>query len=503
MLKVLVVDNHPVMLEYMSHTLEKEGHQVKTALDGLSSLDILESFHPDVVFIDLVMPNIGGEKLCRMIRRKPGFKRTHLVILSAIAAEGKEINVADYGANACIAKGPFKTMGKHVLEVISRLDGGTEKTIRGLQGVHSREITRELLSVKAHYETLLESMDEGIFEVTTEGRIVYANRIGLKLAGAEERDILGSNFLDFFEAADRGRLRESVAAGNLLERSNGETSFILDGKHVEIKIVPLMDEENKALVIVNDVTERKLWEGQLREAKKMESIGTLAAGIAHDFNNILMSIQGNVSLMLLDLSPEQPHFERLKSIEEQIRDAGKLTGQLLRFTSKARYEIRPINLNELIIETLIAYERRRKEIAVYREMAGNLEEIEGDPDQIGQVIDNLLENAGDAMPNGGQLYLNTQNTTHEQMGSNLYDPKSGTYVMFSITDTGGGMDREVQEHIFEPFYTTKEMGRGIGLGLASVYGIVKGHGGYIDVESRKGMGSTFKVYLPARQREKE
>ncbi len=503
MLKILVVDNHPVMLEYMSHTLEKEGHQVKTALDGLSSLDILENFQPDVVFIDLIMPNIGGEKLCRMIRRKPGFEKVHLVILSAIAAEGGEIDFASFGANACIAKGPFKTMGKHVLEAISRIDGGTEKKIKGLQGVHSREITRELLSVKAHYETLLESMYEGIFEVTTDGRIVYVNRIGLKLAGVEERDILGSNFLDFFGAADRGRLRKGIAAGNILERSNGENSFILTGKHVEIKIVPLMDEEDKVLIIVNDVTERKLWEGQLREAKKMESIGTLAAGIAHDFNNILMSIQGNVSLMLLDLSPEQPHFKKLKNIEQQIRDAGKLTGQLLRFSSKARYEIRPINLNELIIEILIAYERRRKEIVVYREMADNLEEIEGDPDQIGQVIDNLLENTRDAMPNGGQLYLNTQNTTHEHMSSNLYDPSPGTYVMFSITDTGVGMDREVQEHIFEPFYTTKKMGRGIGLGLASVYGIVKGHGGYIDVESSKGMGSTFKVYLPARQREKE
>ena len=238
-------------------------------------------------------------------------------------------------------------------------------------------------------------------------------------------------------------------------------------------------------------------EAQLIQAQKMEAIGTLAGGIAHDFNNLLMVIQGNVSLMLLDLNPTHPHYEMLKTIEKQVQSGSKLTSQLLGYARKGRYEVKPIDLNQLVEETSEAFGRTRKNITIHRELAEDLLACEADQGQIEQVLMNLFVNAADAMPAGGDLFLKTINVTHEDIKSKLYDPIPGDYVLLTVTDTGIGMDSKTMGRIFDPFFTTKELGRGTGLGLASVYGIVKGHGGYIEVESEKGHGTTFKVYLPA------
>ncbi len=259
--------------------------------------------------------------------------------------------------------------------------------------------------------------------------------------------------------------------------------------------------------LIRDITERKRaedekknLEAQLHEAQKMEAIATLAGGIAHDFNNLLMGIQGNVSLMLLDTDPRHPHYERLKRIEEQVRTEARLTSQLLGYARKGKYEVKPIDLNNLVDETSDTFGRARKEITIHRELAEDLFAVDADQGQIEQVLLNLYVNAADAMPAGGTLMLRTMNTGHGSMQSKVYQARPGDYVLLTVTDTGMGMDKATMERIFEPFFTTKEMGRGTGLGLASVYGIVKSHGGYIDVESTKGRGTTFSVYLPATEK---
>jgi len=243
--------------------------------------------------------------------------------------------------------------------------------------------------------------------------------------------------------------------------------------------------------------EKKKLEDQLRQAQKMEAVGTLAGGIAHDFNNLLMSIQGNVSLMLADMDPDHRDYERLKNTEKQIQSGAKLTSHLLGYARKGRYEVKPVNLNVLVEETSSTFGRTKRDITIQRELAKNILAIEADSGQIEQVLLNLYVNAADAMPGGGNLVLKTKSVTHKAMKGTLYKPKPGKYVLFTITDTGMGMDKDTMERVFDPFFTTKEMGRGTGLGLASVYGIVKAHGGYIDVSSKKGRGTTFDIYLPA------
>jgi CheY-like chemotaxis protein len=233
----------------------------------------------------------------------------------------------------------------------------------------------------------------------------------------------------------------------------------------------------------------------------MEAIGTLAGGIAHDFNNLLMGIQGNVSLMHMDMSSAHSHYERLMKIEKQVRSGTRLTSHLLGYARKGRYEVKPIDLKQLINDTLDAFERTRKEIAVHRELAQDLATVEADVGQIEQVLLNLCVNAADAMPGGGDMFVKARNATHLDMKGKLYAPTPADYVCLVVTDRGTGMDKDTVERIFDPFFTTKERGRGTGLGLASAYGIVKGHGGYVDVDSTLGEGTTFEIYLPASKRE--
>jgi signal transduction histidine kinase len=231
----------------------------------------------------------------------------------------------------------------------------------------------------------------------------------------------------------------------------------------------------------------------------MEAIGTLAGGIAHDFNNLLMAIQGYISLMLLDMDVSHPHREYLTNIEKQIRNAAGLTNQLLGYARKGKYFVQAFHLNPVVKETIATLARARKDITIHTELSEDPLVILADKGQIEQVLLNLFANATDAMPDGGDLFLKTTRVTHTEMQGRPYKPQPGYYVKLTVTDTGVGIDKPTQQRILEPFFTTKAMGRGTGLGLASVYGIIKSHGGYIDVESDEGRGTTFTIYLPAKE----
>ena len=244
--------------------------------------------------------------------------------------------------------------------------------------------------------------------------------------------------------------------------------------------------------------EKKKLEAQLQHAQKMEAIGTLADGIAHDFNNILQAISGYVQLLSMKNEGKESESRYLNQIDKSTRRAAELTRQLLVFGRKVESKLRPMDLNREVIQAHTLLQRTiPKMIDIELHLAQDLKTINADPIQLEQIMMNLGINAKDAMPDGGKLVFETKNVILDETYCKAHlEVVSGEYVLVSISDTGHGMDKEILEHIFEPFYTTKELGKGTGLGLAMVYGIVKSHGGHIMCYSEPGQGTAFKIYFP-------
>ena len=284
-----------------------------------------------------------------------------------------------------------------------------------------------------------------------------------------------------------------------------------DQRELELSASLIQDQHERPIGfrgVLRDVTERKKAEEEKRQLEtqllmiqKMESIGTLAGGIAHDFNNILMGIQGNASLMQLKIEPDHPSYQKIKNIENYVASGTELTRQLLGFARRGKYTVKATDLNDIIEKSSRMFGRTKKEIQIHTDLSDDLWAVEVDRGQLDQVLLNLYVNAWQAMPEGGDLYLKTENTILDENYVKPYKVVPGKYVKVTVTDTGVGIEKEHLGRIFEPFFTTKEMGRGTGLGLASVYGVIKNHGGYINVYSEKKLGTTFSFYLPASDKE--
>jgi signal transduction histidine kinase/ActR/RegA family two-component response regulator len=270
----------------------------------------------------------------------------------------------------------------------------------------------------------------------------------------------------------------------------------------ETTISPIRDKNG---VIVNfvsvnrDVTQEVALEAQLFQAQKMEAVGTLAGGIAHDFNNLLQVIQGYTEVLQNEVGQNKSSIKALLKIHRSAKRGADLTRQLLTFSRKVQSERRPLDLNHEVEQLKKLLERtipKMIEIELYLSESPTV--VSADPIQIEQTIMNLTVNAKDAMPEGGKIVIETERVRlDEQFCKTHLGARPGEYVLLSISDTGHGMDREILDHVFEPFYTTKDVGKGTGLGLAMVYGIVKNHEGYILCYSEVSTGTTFKIYLPA------
>ncbi|UCD80322.1 MAG: PAS domain S-box protein [Desulfobacterales bacterium] len=379
-----------------------------------------------------------------------------------------------------------------------------------------READQALRESEEKYRTILESIEEGYFETDLEGNLTFFNNPFCKIVGYPSSELMGMNTRQYTTPETTERMEQM--AKRLHENGTPENATDYDvirptGDKVllELSFSLRKDPEGKPIGfrgVLRDVSERKKadeekhkLETQLQQAQKMESIGTLAGGIAHDFNNILMGIQGNASLMLLKIDSEHPNYEKIKNIEQYVQNGTALTKQLLGFARRGKYLVRATDLNEIIDKSSSLFARTRKEIRVHTNLFKAIWSAEVDRGQIEQVLLNLYVNAWQAMPDGGDLYLNTENIILDGSYVKPYKVEPGRYVKISVTDTGVGIDKQTQKRIFEPFFTTKEMGRGTGLGLASVYGIIKSHGGYINVYSELDLGTTFTIYLPASGKE--
>lgn len=364
-------------------------------------------------------------------------------------------------------------------------------------------VEKALRASEEKYRAVVDHADEAIF-IVQDGLIRFPNPRALELTGYSKEEFEKLSLLDLIHPGRREAIGEKD-----LRKLRGEEPIdnhrfptvnkAGETRWLQLNSVPSAWEGKPAtLNFVRDITIQHNLEAQLLHAQKMEAVGTLAGGIAHDFNNLLQAIQGYAELLLLDKLPRDPAYRPLNQIFSAANRGSELTRQLLTFSQKIDSKPRQIDLNEQVRQSVELLGRTiPKMIAIELDLAPDLGPLDADPAQLEQVLINLAVNSRDAMPGGGTITVRTrrlvldENFCRAHMGS-----KPGEYLCLSFSDTGHGMDKETMVHIFEPFYSTKGVGRGTGLGLAMVYGIVKSHGGYITCDSRPGEGTTFRIYLP-------
>jgi len=391
MAKILVVDDVADNVKLLALELEDHGHEVLTSLSGPEALGIASAEQPDVILLDVMMPDMDGIEVCRRLKEDSHTRAIPVILVTAKGLDENVITGLDAGADDYIPK-PFNS------EVL---------TAR----------IRSALRVKESYDA-----------------IIRTNQL----------------------------LREETAVR----------------KRVEEKV--------------------RKQEEELRQSQKLEAIGQLAGGIAHEFNNLLQAIGGYTGFAMEGLAVEDRRYQDLLQVREATEKASALTRQLLSFSRRQKLDRRNIDLNQLIADLASMV---RPFIGEYIELdvkeGTDIGLVHADPGELHQVLLNLCVNARDAMPSGGKLVLRTKNVTLGEAHGE-FDPAMtpGRYVLVSVSDTGCGMSSEVRQRVFEPFYTTKEVGKGTGLGLARAYGVVQQHGGTVHVYSEPGNGTTFKMYLP-------
>ena len=363
---------------------------------------------------------------------------------------------------------------------------------------------KHTIEEQARLVTAVEHAAESIIVTDSQGIIEYVNPAFEKITGYSRNEVIGRHIelLDsgqqsktFFSSILDTLQRGKVWQGRTINKRSDHSLY-----ETEATVSPIKNNAGEITNYVSlqrDVSHEVRLEMQLRQAQKMEAIGTLAGGIAHDFNNLLMGIQGNISLSLLDVGTDSPLTKNLKKIEQYVQNGVDLTKQLLGFARGGKYEISLLNINQLLKEQNLMFGRTNKDIVFENESNPDLWSVEADRGQIEQVLMNVYLNAIQAMPGGGTLTTRTENVIIDQDQYSPYFVRAGRYIKITIEDTGVGIDEKIQQRIFDPFFTTKEMGRGTGLGLASVYGIVKNHEGFINVYSKKGQGARFEINLPA------
>jgi PAS domain S-box-containing protein len=358
---------------------------------------------------------------------------------------------------------------------------------------------------EAQYRALVDNATYGIFRSTLDGRFLQVNPALVHLLGytsAEELFALDLARDVYRNPADRAALLEQHRRVDRITGAEVEWKR-KDGKIIAVRlngnlVCDAQGEVREIRVIAEDITDRRAADRQLRMAQKYEAIGQLAGGIAHDFNNVIGAIMGWAEIAIEECPPEAPIRNRLEKIRDQAVRAAALTKQLLAFARRQMLEPRVVNLNEIVTDVTSLLDKViGKDIELKTVLDANLQTTRADPTQVEQVLMNLCLNARDAMPRGGSIIIETQHFEVDRDYASRYPyARLGHYVVLIVSDTGVGMDAKVLEHVFEPFFTTKQIGKGTGLGLATVYGIVKQHGGFINVYSEPEHGTTFKVYFP-------
>ena len=445
--------------------------------------------------------------------RMYGYDRADLVgrdVLETFAPESREIVSHQIGKGSELAYEAVsrkKDGSRFPVKIHAKalpFEGGTVRAAAVRDLTDRKQAEEELRESETRFRSLFEAAREFIEILDGNGCILEANPAVVQSLGYAHHELIGRNVMDFFTPDSRGRFSQHSPGLAAQGACNGEVELVAkDGRIlvVDCSGSVILDAQGhpKYLVLVqHDLSEHKRLEQQLRQAVKMEAIGRLAGGVAHDFNNLLTAIMGYSSMLVEQLPADSEHVSKLVQIDRASKRAAALTQQLLAFSRKQVLDMSVVDINRVIRDVGEMLGRLiGEDIELLLIEDPGLGKVHGDPGQLEQIVVNLAVNARDAMVHGGELTIETSNAFLDEDYARFHPEVTvGRYAMIGVSDSGVGMDAETCSRIFDPFFTTKEKGFGTGLGLSTVYGIVKQHQGHISVYSEPGMGTTFKIYLP-------
>ena len=493
--KILVVEDERIIALEIRDRLEDLGfHVTDTVKTKETAIESAKSNPPDLVLMDIMLGNdMAGLDAAEYIHKHYDIPVVFLTAYSDKNTLARAKRAEPYGYI-------LKPLDER--EVISTIE----------ISLYKHEMEKKLKANEEWLSTTLKCIGDAVITTDMKGSIDSINPTAEKLTGWSQKEAIGQDINKVFQITKDNKKKGVdnpvgivLNTGKPVSLTDNNTILIMkNGKKIPIdnNAAPIRDDRGNLIGVVlvfRNITEKKQMEEQLRQASKMEAIGTLAGGVAHDFNNILTAIQGRTDLILPDLGKKHPHYQSIQEIQDSVDQAADLTRRLLLFSCNKPMSFKILDLNALI-ENMTKMIRRLmgEHIQVNTGLLPDLSSIKADKDTLEQILLNLSINARDSMPEGGTLTIETEHVTISESHSMLSaEARPGQFVCLSITDTGVGMNKKTQEHIFEPFFTTKKHGEGAGLGLAVVFGIVKEHNGWIEVKSKRKMGTTFNVYFQA------
>ncbi len=530
-MKVLIVEDNIHDRKILKYNFENRGYSTIEASNGKEALERAMAEKPDLIISDALMPEMDGFELLRAIKSDAALKDVPFVFYSAVYTGLKEELLAiSLGAEAFIVKPKEPDEFWH--EIVKIIDNSKLKKKKDYHALHIREdevflrsyskivaakledkvneLTKAIQKIELteiRYTNLFSSIRDVIIITDEERTIVEANQPALRnMFGYESDEVIGKNTRILF--ANEEDYRDTGLAvfdarqyivdkifEVLYRRKDGE---IFTGELHANKFIDKFGTPIGNVGVIRDITDRKNLEMQLINAQKMEAIGCLAGGIAHDFNNILTAIIGYCALSKMHMREDDPQQHYIGQILSLSERAASLTSGLLAFSRKQVINLQSININDVIqrIEKLLV-RMIGEDISLKMSIKDSDLNIFADSIQIEQVLFNLATNARDAMPDGGSLFITTEKFKIDRSFIDTHGfGKEGEYALTTVSDSGHGIESATMQRIFEPLFTTKDVGKGTGLGLSIVYGIVKQHNGFINVYSEKDKGTTFRIYLP-------
>ncbi|HTI97495.1 MAG TPA: response regulator [Dongiaceae bacterium] len=493
--QIWVIDDDETALMLAQMVLSEAGFEVRTFANAPSALLAAPAGFPAIMVVDLIMPQMDGFAFCKRLRALPGGAEVPVLVTTSLDDPASIDRAYCAGATGFATKPLNWAIEVHRLHYMLR----AAEVAREL-----RLKERETRSAKEDWERTFDAIPDVVTVLDSDLRILRANAAAGQQLGLAPDALIGRRCYEMFRkqaqpCANCPALK-SLQTG---QPASAELPCDSKGGVFAVSTSPVTDAQGQVthlVYVARDLTEQKLLEAEYRQAQKMEAIGTLAGGIAHDFNNLLTIILGCGELLKDEEERAGRNRDEFKTIIDAAKRGASLSRQLMTFSRKeaCKSQVQVLDLNHVIRDVWKMLERIvPKSVTLAAKLSDQLHRINADSGQLEQVLLNLAVNAAHAMPTGGTLTLETRNT---ELDADFcrYHPelKAGPHVCLRISDTGHGMDRRTQERIYEPFFTTKKVGAGTGLGLSVVFGIVKDHGGHIQCHSEENVGTTFEIYLP-------